>query len=99
MRRALAVWVVLFAAYAATIGLHAFGRSDYAGDAPHHLLAAQSLVEDGNVDVLDDYAERTYENFYPYRLGMRGEPRDGVLNEPVGSGLALVLAPAYAAGG
>ena len=51
MRRTLALWLLLFGVYAATIGLHAFGASDYAGDEPHYLLAAKSIVEDGDVDV------------------------------------------------
>ena len=68
MRRTLALWLLLFAAYAATLGLSAFGSSDYGGDEPHYLLAAESIVEDGDVDVLDEYAERAYTDFYPYTL-------------------------------
>ena len=68
MRRTLALWLLLFAAYAATLGLSAFGASDYGGDEPHYLLAAESIVEDGNVDVLDEYADRAYADFYPYAL-------------------------------
>ena len=44
MRRTALVWLVLFAAYLATLGLHAFGSAEYAGDEPHYLLAAKSLV-------------------------------------------------------
>lgn len=99
MRRAVLVWLVLFAVYAATIGLHAFDGSDYGGDEPHHLLAAESLVEDGNVDVLDDFRERSYDDYYPYPLDMRGRLHEGALHEPTGSGLPLLLAPAFAAGG
>ena len=58
MRRTLALWLLLFGVYASTIGFDAFGSSEYGGDEPHYLLAAKSLVEDGNVDVRDDYAER-----------------------------------------
>ena len=49
MRRTALVWLVLFAAYLATLGLHAFGRSEYAGDEPHYLLAAKSIVDDGQI--------------------------------------------------
>ena len=58
MRRAAILWVVLFGIYSATIGLHALGRSDYAGDEPHYLLTAKSLVDDGDVDVLNQYRTR-----------------------------------------
>jgi hypothetical protein len=58
MRRAAALWLLLFAAYASTLGLHAFGNSDYGGDEPHYLLAAKSIVEDGDIDVRDEFASR-----------------------------------------
>ena len=45
LRRTLALWLLLFAAYAATLGLAAAGSSDYAGDEPHYLRAAESIVE------------------------------------------------------
>jgi hypothetical protein len=47
---------VLFAAYAATLGVEAAGGSRYAGDEPHFLVAAESLAEDGDVDLADEYA-------------------------------------------
>jgi hypothetical protein len=66
MARTLALFAVLFGVYASTVGIDAFRDSDYAGDEPHYLLAAESVVEDGNVDVLDEYADRRYADFYPY---------------------------------
>ena len=99
MRRAAALWLLLFAVYAATLGLDAFGTSDYGGDEPHYLLAAESIVEDGNVGVKDEYAERAYADFYPYDLEKHGEETEGRLNEPHGVGFPLLIAPAYALGG
>ena len=68
MRRTLALWLLLFGVYASTIGLDAFGGSDYGGDEPHYLLAAKSLVDDGDVDVSDEYVQRAYAAFYPHEL-------------------------------
>jgi hypothetical protein len=99
VRRTAALWLLLFAAYAATLGLDAFGDSDYAGDEPHYLLAAESLVADGDVDVRNQYAARAYEDFYPYDLDRHGEDTEGRLNEPHGLGFPLLIAPAYALGG
>ena len=99
MRRTLALWLLLFAAYAATLGLNAFGASEYGGDEPHYLLAAESIVEDGDVDVQDEYAERAYADFYPYELRRHGREIEGRLNEPHGVGFPLLIAPAYAVGG
>ena len=73
MRRTLALWLLLFGVYASTLGLAAFSGSDYGGDEPHYLLAAKSIVEDGNVDVSDEYASRAYAEFYPHELRPHGQ--------------------------
>jgi hypothetical protein len=99
MRRAPALWLLLFAAYAATLGLNAFGDSQYGGDEPHYLLAADSIVDDGDVDLKDEYAARDYREFYPQRLEKHGRETEGRLNEPHGVGFALLIAPAFAIGG
>ena len=99
VRRAAAVWIVLFAAYAATIGLHAFGTSQFGGDEPHHLLSAASIVADRDVDLRDEYAAREYREWYPYVLERHGRLTNGQANEPTGAGFALLIAPAYAIGG
>ena len=99
MHRAAAVWLVLFAAYAATIGLPAFGSSEFGGDEPHHLLTAESIVSDRDLDLRDEYATRAYRDWYPYVLERRGRLTGGQANEPHGGGFALLIAPAYAIGG
>jgi hypothetical protein len=99
MRRTLALWLLLFGVYAATLGLDAFAGSDYGGDEPHYLLAAESITNDGDVDLLDEYADRSYAKFYPHELRPHGRQTDGRLNEPHGVGFPLLIAPAYALGG
>ena len=99
MRRTLALWLLVFGVYAATLGLDAFGESEYGGDEPHYLLAAESLVEDGNVDVGDEFAQRQYADFYPYDLDRHGRRTNGRLHEPHGIGFPALIAPAYALGG
>jgi hypothetical protein len=49
MRRALALWLLLFGVYAATIGL-----DGHQGHEPQYLLAAKALAEDGSTDASDD---------------------------------------------
>ncbi len=99
MRRAAALWLVLFAAYAATIGLPAFADSQFGGDEPHYLLTAESIVSDHDLDVRDEYATGAYRDWYPYLLERRGRLTNGQANEPTGAGFALFIAPAYAIGG
>jgi len=99
VRRAAAVWFVLFAAYAATLGLHAFGTSQFGGDEPHQLLTAESIVSDRDVDLRDEYATRAYRDWYPYVLERHGRLTNGQANEPHGVGFALLISPAYTIGG
>ncbi len=99
LRRTAAVGLLLFAVYAATLGLDSFAAADYGGDEPHYLLTAKSLVEDGNPDLLDEYRTRDYDEIYPYSLEPRGALTNGLLNEPHGVGFPLLIAPAYALAG
>src|ERR687893_887156 len=99
MRRAAALWLVLFAAYAATVGLPAFGSSQFGGDEPHYLLTAESIVSDGDLDLRDEYATRAYRNWYPYVLERHGRLTNRQANDPHGAGFPLFIAPAYALGG
>ena len=73
-RRALAVWVALFALYAATVGMRAFDHSAYAGDEPRFLLTTRSLADDGDVNVFDDYRSNAYRSFYKHPLTSGGAP-------------------------
>ena len=97
--RAAALAALLLCVYASTLGLDAFLDSDYGGDEPHYLLAAGSLLDDGDLDVLDDYRAGEYAAFYPYPLDMHGAPREGSLHEPHGVGFPVTIAPAFALGG
>lgn len=98
--RALALALFLFGIYASTLGLDAFRDSNYGDDEPHYLLAAESLVADGDLDVLDDVAEWNYEDIiYPYPVDSSGDPSGGSLNQPYGAGLPALIAPAQALGG
>ena len=99
MRRAAVLFALCLAVYASTLGLDSFGTSDYGGDEPHYLLTATSLLQDGDVDLLDDYGAREYDDFYPYALDAHGRLKNGRRNEPHGVGFPLLIAPALAVGG
>jgi hypothetical protein len=89
--RLLALWLVCFGAYAATLGTNAIDASDYAGNEPHHLLAAESIVSDRDVDLTNQYEDSA--------LRPDAQPVQGRLHDTEGFGLALLIAPAYALGG
>jgi hypothetical protein len=93
------LWILLVAVYAATLGIPAQPGMDYAGNEPHHLLAAESLVSDRDVDLSDEYRERAYASWYPGELKTDGRIVDRRLVEPHGVGFPLLIGPAYALGG
>jgi len=97
--RALALWAVLFAAYAATLGVDAVGRSDYGGDEPRYLLVAESIVSDRDIDLTDEFERQAYADFHRGPLPRQGQVILGRSMEPQGIGFALLIAPAYALGG
>jgi hypothetical protein len=99
VRGRLALFAVLLAAYAATLGIPADGDSNYTRAAAHHLLTAESIVSDGDLDLRDEYATRAWEDWYPGDLEPTATLTNGRLHEPQGVGFPLLIAPAYAVGG
>ena len=97
--RLAALWLLLLAVYAATLTIPATAQDRYAGDEPHHLLAARSWVQDGDLDLVNQYEQRQWTSFAARELRPSGELVLGRLHEPQGMGLALLLSPAYALGG
>jgi hypothetical protein len=97
--RLAALWLLLAAVYAATLTIPATAQDQYAGDEPHHLLAAKSWAQDGDVDLTNQYAERQWREFVSRPLKPTGEPTLGRLHEPEGLGLALLVSPVYSLGG
>ncbi|MCC6188002.1 MAG: hypothetical protein IT318_03130 [Anaerolineales bacterium] len=71
------------------------------GDEPHYLLAAHSLVFDGDLDLNNNYAERDYAPYYgEYYLNPHVRVRaDGQAVLTHNLGLSFAIAPAYALGG
>src|SRR4051794_38402622 len=98
-RAALAIWLVLAAAYVSTLGMDAAGGHDYAGDEAHYLLAARSLAKQQNLDVRDDYQQRGWREFDAAPPKPQGVLREGARYEPHSIGLPLLAAPFYALGG
>jgi hypothetical protein len=99
IRRALGIWLLLFAVYAGTIGIEAFDGHRYGDDEPHYLLTAESIVSDRDVDLTDEYRTRAYADFYDGTLDIHGTATNGRIAEPDGLGFPVLIAPAYALGG
>jgi hypothetical protein len=99
VRRAALLWLVIFAAFAATAGLPASGGRDLSEPEAQTLLVAESIVSDGDLDLRDEYGARSWRSFYGGDLAPRAGPRNGRLLDPIGIAFPLLIAPAYALGG
>ena len=84
MRRALALWLLLFGVYTATLGLHNQG-----GDAAACSRRSRSSTT----------ATSTCSTSTSSAASARGATTAGRLNEPYGIGFPLLIVPAYAIGG
>ena len=99
MRRAAVMWLVLFTAYAAAVGLHASPGEDLSVPEAHVLLLTRSIVDDGDLDLSDEYGAAAWRPFYGGTLVPLTGPRERGQLEPIAAGFPLLIAPAYALGG
>lgn len=99
MRRALLLWLLLFAVYAATVGLDASPGERWSPREGHVLLTAESIVSDGDLDLRDQYREGAWTAYGGPPLRPTAGTVEGRLLEPQGIGFPLLIAPAYALGG
>jgi hypothetical protein len=93
------LWLVLFAVYAATLGLDAGPAGDYGPGEAKRLLIAESIISDGDFDLGDEYRERAWSDWYDGALRPEGRLTEGRRSEPHEIGLALLVVPGYAAAG
>lgn len=98
-RRGFFVWVVLFAVYAAGAGLPASPGEDLSAAEAHQLLLVRSIVDDGDLDLADQYGAAAWRPFYGRDLAPLTGPRERGQLESMPAGFALLCAPAYALGG
>lgn len=96
-------WPIFLATLAVYVALVPWMARAWArgGDEPHYLLAAHSLVVDGDLDLGNNYTQRDYQAFYgEFFLNPHVRLRaDGQQILTHNLGLSLLIAPAYAAGG
>lgn len=85
----------------AVVGLRYAGRLQASGDEPHYLLMAQSLWQERDLDLRDNYQRQDFLDYTPGPLlpHYAAPRRDGRPYPAHSPGLPLLLAPVYAAGG
>ena len=99
---AAALFLLLSAAYAFSVGIRATRGASVTGDEPFYLLTTQSLLADGDFDLRNQYAARSYESFFdhPDGLWQQSAPLpDGPLLSPHNPGLSILVIPGFALGG
>jgi hypothetical protein len=99
---ALALFVLLASAYVGSIGLRASWHSAITGDEPFYLLTTQSLLQDGDLDLNQQYERHSYESFFDHPDGLwqqSAEREDGARYSPHDPGLSILLIPGFAIAG
>ena len=103
MLGALALFLVLSIAYAFSVDIRATRGASITGDEPYYLLTTQSLLNDGDFDLRNQYAAKSYRSFFdhPNDLWQQSVPRqdDGRLLSPHNPGLSFLVIPGFAVGG
>jgi hypothetical protein len=99
VRRGAALWLALFAVYVAGAGLHAGPGEDLSVPEAHVLLLTRSVLDDGDLDLSDEYGAAAWRPFYGRTLLPLTGPRERGQLEPIAAGFPLLCAPAYALGG
>ncbi|HEY8489143.1 MAG TPA: hypothetical protein VIL38_08730 [Thermaerobacter sp.] len=101
-RRAVLLFVLLAVVYGLSAGLRASRGAAITGDEPFYLLTTQSLLEDGDLDLRQQYRRHSYRAFFdhPDGLWMQSVPTpDGRILSPHNPGLSVLLIPGFALGG
>ena len=99
---AAALFLLLAVAYVFSIDIRASRGASISGDEPFYLLTTQSLLQDGDLDLVNQYENRSYESFFDHPDGLwrQSVPSDdGRLLSPHNPGLSVLLIPGFALGG
>ena len=96
-----AVLLPLGLAFYVLLGMRVPGPAGPQGDEPHYLTMAQSLLEDGDLDLANQFARREYRAFFAGNLEGHTSPASppGRMYAVHMPGLAALILPAFAAGG
>lgn len=96
------MFTLLVMVYIASIDIRASRGASITGDEPFYLLTTQSLFQDGDLDLRQQYQQRSYESFFDHPDGLwrQSAPlEDGTLLSPHNPGLPVLLLPGFAAAG
>ena len=99
---AIAMFVILASVYIASIDIRATRGASITGDEPFYLLTTQSLIQDRDLDLTQQYQLHSYQSFFDHPEGLwkQSTARDnGKLLSPHNPGLSVLVIPGFRAGG
>ena len=99
---AAALFLLLSLAYIFSIDIRASRGASITGDEPFYLLTTQSLIQDADLDLTNQYESRSYESFFDHPDGLWRQSvplEDGRLLSPHNPGLSVLLIPGFALAG
>jgi hypothetical protein len=104
-KRLLLMFAAAFLIYTLCAGILVLQKGlAFSGDEPYYLMTTDSLYEDGDINVADEYADRDYYNFYPReqfpdlrirpyaRFGKKGTHYIYPISQP---GVSALILPQY----
>ena len=99
---AVALFLLLSVAYAFSVDIRASRGAAITGDEPFYLITTQSLLSDGDLDLRNQYAAKSYTSFFdhPNDLWYQSSPTpDGRVLSPHNPGLSVLVIPGFVLGG
>ncbi len=99
---ALALFLVLAACYSFSVGLRATRAAAITGDEPFYLMTTQSLLDDGDLDLRQQYDQRSYTEYFDHPNGLWKQSTplaDGSILSPHEPGLSVLVMPGFVIGG
>lgn len=99
---AVALFLLLSAAYAFSVDIRASRGASITGDEPFYLLSTQSLLADGDLDLRNQYEAKSYRSFFDHADDLWYQSAltpDGRLLSPHNPGLSALVIPGFALAG
>jgi hypothetical protein len=89
------VWLTAFLIFSLVSFIVYMRGIHLSGDEPHYLMITQSLVEDGDFDLKNNFEEKTYLNYIPVEVRFHGGEINGKYRSFHLPGVSFLLIPFY----
>ena len=96
------LFALLVVVYSTSIDIRATRGASITADEPFYLMTTQSLLQDGDLDLRNQYRARSYEEFFDHPTGLWSQSvslADGRVLSPHNVGLSVLLLPGFAIDG